>query len=101
MNHKDPKHSSKFERALLYRGGFLESKGDLSEDFDFSLKMEKSVWQYKGTRPTNYPEKRIEGISRLLFYSLENGLCSLFEKKIIKSYSEKVDKKILLKKKYC
>ena len=81
------------EKALLYRAGFLESKGALPEDFDFSLKMEKSVWQYKGTRPANYPERRIEGISRLLFYSLEDGLCSLFEKKIMENYSEKVDKK--------
>lgn len=81
------------EKALLYRAGFLESKEGLPEDFDFSLKMEKSVWQYKGTRPANYPEKRIEGISRLLFYSLEDGLCSLFEKKIMENYSEKVHKK--------
>jgi len=84
------------ERALLYRAGFSESKGGLPEDFDFSLKMEKSVWKYKGTRPTNYPEKRIEGISRLLSYSLKGGLCSLFEEKIIESYSEKVDKKIAI-----
>ncbi len=84
------------EKALLYRAGFLKSKEGLPKDFDFSLKMEKSVWKYKGTRPANYPEKRIEGISKLLFYSLKNGLCSLFEKKIIKSYSEKVDKKIAM-----
>lgn len=81
------------EKVLLYRAGFLESKGGLPEDFDFSLKMEKSIWQYRGTRPANYPEKRIEGISRLLFYSLEDGLCSLFEKKIIENYSEEVDEK--------
>jgi len=85
------------ERALLYRAGFSESKEGLPEDFDFSLKMEKSVWKYKGTRPANYPEKRIEGISRLLYYSLKEGLCSLFEKKIIENYSERVDKRIAMK----
>jgi len=85
------------ERALLYTAGFSESKEGLPEDFDFSLKMEKSVWKYKGTRPANYPEKRIEGISRLLYCSLKEGLCSLFEKKIIENYSERVDKKIAMK----
>jgi len=84
------------EKVLLYRAGFLESKEGLPEDFDFSLKMEKSVWRYRGTRPANYPKIRIEGISRLLFYSLEDGLCSLFEKKIIENYSGKVDKKIAM-----
>jgi len=84
------------EKALLYRAGFLESKEGLPEDFDFSLKMEKSVWRYRGTRPANYPKIRIEGISRLLFYSLEDGLCCLFEKKIIENYSGKVDKKIAM-----
>jgi len=84
------------EEALLYRAGFSESKEGLPEDFDFCLKMEKSVWQYKGTRPANYPEKRIEGISRLMFYSLEDGLYSLFKRKIIKNYSQKVDKKIAM-----
>lgn len=81
------------EKALLYRAGFLESKEGLPEDFDFSLKMEKSVWQYRGTRPANYPERRIEDVSRLLFYSLGSGLWNLFEKKIMENYSEKVDKK--------
>ena len=81
------------EKALLYRAGFLESKEGLPEDFDFSLKMEKSVWRYRGTRPANYPERRIEDVSRLLLYSLEDGLCSLFERKIVENYSEKVDKK--------
>ncbi len=79
--------------ALLYRAGFLESKEGLPEDFDFSLKMDKSVWQYRGTRPANYPETRIEDISRLLFYSLESGLYSLFERIIMENYSERVDKK--------
>jgi len=80
-------------KALLYRAGFSKSREGLPEDFDFSLKMEKSVWQYRGTRPANYPERRIEDVSRLLFYSLGDGLCSLFEKKIVENYSEKVDKK--------
>ena len=81
------------EKALLYRAGFLEPKEGLPEDFDFSLKMEKSVWRYRGTRPANYPERRIEDVSRLLFYALEDGLCSLFERKIVENYSEEVDKK--------
>jgi len=32
------------ENALLYRAGFSKSKEGLPENFDFSLKMEKSVW---------------------------------------------------------
>ena len=83
-------------KALLYRAGFSKSREGLPEDFDFSLKMEKSIWQYRDTRPANYPERRIEDVSRLLFYSLEDGLCSLFEKKIIENYLEKVDKKIAM-----
>jgi len=90
------KSQDMIQKVLLYRAGFSKSKEDLPEDFDFSLKMEKSVWQYKGTRPANYPEKRIEGISRLMFYSLEDGLYSLFEKKIMENYSQKVDKKIAM-----
>ncbi|MGC9200989.1 MAG: DUF2851 family protein, partial [Candidatus Aenigmatarchaeota archaeon] len=41
------------EKALLYRAGFTDDKEGLPEDFDFSLKMDKSVWNYKGIRPAN------------------------------------------------
>jgi hypothetical protein len=51
------KSQEMIENALLYRAGFWESKEGLPKDFDFSLKMGKSVWQYKGTRPANYPKK--------------------------------------------
>ncbi|MEO1785202.1 DUF2851 family protein [Thermodesulfobium sp. 4217-1] len=70
------------EKALLYRAGFTDDKEGLSEDFDFSLKIDKSVWNYKGIRPANFPEKRIKGISILLSQTIEKGIVNFFLERI-------------------
>ncbi len=66
------------EKALLYRAGFTDDKKGLPTDFDFSLKLDKSVWNYKGIRPANFPEKRIKGISNLLSETTEKGIANFF-----------------------
>lgn len=70
------------EQALLYRAGFTKEREGLPEDFDFSLKMEKGFWVWKGMRPANYPERRILGISLLLVQTIELGLVEFFLKQI-------------------
>jgi len=50
----------------------------LPKDFDFSLRIDKSVWNYKGIRPSNFPEKRIQGISSLLSKTVTSGLVIFF-----------------------
>jgi len=81
------------EKVLLYRAGLDKSRLGLPEDFDFSLKMNKSVWRYKGVRPYNRPEKRIKGISRFLHKSCNDGLCKMFETTIKKGFSKNIDRK--------
>ena len=51
------KNRETIQKALLYRAGFSEDKNGLPDFFDFSLRMERSVWEYKGIRPNNFPEK--------------------------------------------
>lgn len=70
------------ENALLYRAGLSDDKEGIPSYFDFSLRMHHSVWNYSGTRPENYPEKRIRGISILLAESIEKGLVAYFMDKI-------------------
>ncbi|MGB9794958.1 DUF2851 family protein [Caldisericum exile] len=70
------------EKVLLYRAGFTDDKKGLPEDFDFSLKMDKSVWNYKAIRPANFPEKRIKGISMLLSETIEEGIVHFFLERI-------------------
>ena len=70
------------EKALLYRAGFTDDKEGLPQNFDFSLKMDKSVWNYKGIRPANFPEKRIKGISMLLSETIEEGIVHFFLERI-------------------
>jgi len=79
---KDLKNEKIIEKALLYRAGFINEKQGLPENFDFSLKMDKSLWEYKGIRPANFPEKRITGIVNLLAKSVEKGLITFFLKNI-------------------
>ncbi|MGC8886706.1 MAG: DUF2851 family protein [Verrucomicrobiia bacterium] len=76
------KEKTIIEKALLYRAGFTDDKEGLPEDFDFSLKMEKSVWNYKGIRPANFPEKRIKGISILLSKTIDEGVVNFFLERI-------------------
>lgn len=70
------------ENALLYRAGFSDDYSQLPNSFDTSLKMHRSVWTYKGTRPQNFPEKRIQGISHILSISINKGLVNLFLERI-------------------
>jgi hypothetical protein len=87
------KEKGKIEKALFYRAGFSQSKDGLPGDFDLSLRMNKSVWHLRRTRPANYPENRIRGISRFFSQSCEIGLCELVEAKIVENYSEDVDRR--------
>lgn len=80
------KDTERIEKALLYRAGFLQSKDGLPENFDGSLKMDRSVWQRRGTRPANFPDHRMKGIAPLLSESCETGLCKLIEAKIADNY---------------
>ncbi len=80
---KNLKERKIIEKALLYRAGFIDDKEELPESFDFSLRMDKSVWEFKRIRPANYPDKRIKGISYLLYQSLPSGLVEYFIKRII------------------
>jgi hypothetical protein len=70
------------EKALLYRGGFINERDGLPSDFDFSLRMSKTKWEYGGIRPANFPEKRIKGISYLLVTSISDGITNLFYTRI-------------------
>lgn len=70
------------EKALLYRAGFTDDKEMLPNDFDFSLRLDKSVWNHKGIRPANFPEKRIKGISILLSETIKEGIVIFFLERI-------------------
>jgi len=85
--------SDTIEKAFLYRAGFDNSRNGLPEDFDFSLRMNKSVWRYKGVRPYNRPEKRIKGVSSFLHKSCKDGLCQMFETAIARAFSKNIDQK--------
>ncbi|MGB9721762.1 MAG: DUF2851 family protein [bacterium] len=76
------KEKEVIEKSLLYRAGFTDDKEDLPDDFDFSLRMDKSVWNYKRIRPANFPEKRIKGISALLSRTTKDGLVNYFLERI-------------------
>ncbi|MCM8772325.1 MAG: DUF2851 family protein [Candidatus Omnitrophica bacterium] len=93
---KKLKEKTTIQQALLYRAGFIDEKEGLPENFDFSLRMDKSIWEYKGIRPANYPEKRIKGISPLLSESIEKGLVNFFLEKI-KSQTKNKNVKSALK----
>ncbi len=84
---KELKEKGKIEKALLYRAGFIESREGLPDNFDFSLRMDKSVWDCKGIRSSNYPGERIKGISYLLS---ETSSCSLVDFFIKRILNEKV-----------
>jgi hypothetical protein len=93
---KKLKNKELIENALLYRAGFTDNRDDLPENFDFSLKMDKSVWEYGGIRPANFPEKRIKGITELLEKSVEKGLVNFFLKKV-ESQTQNKNPKLALK----
>lgn len=80
------------EKALLYRAGFAQDTTDLPENFDTSLKLDRSYWIYKSIRPVNFPEKRIKDISHLLAAATEKGIHNYFKEQIEKNYQEEIDK---------
>ncbi len=80
------------EKAMLYRAGFIDDKSGIPDFFDFSLRMTKDVWTYKGTRPANFPEKRISQISYLLSETLEKGIFLYFKNKIENSFCNELNK---------
>ncbi len=81
------------EKAMLYRAGFIDDKSDIPGFFDFSLRMTKDAWTHKGTRPTNFPEKRIKQISYLLSETIEKGIFIYFKDKIEDAFCNEVNKK--------
>lgn len=85
------------EKALLYRAALGDDKEGIPQFFDFSLRLEKSVWEYRGIRPANYPEKRIIAISSLLALSCENGLTDYFIQKIELQKGNRNPKSALIK----
>ncbi|QWK13865.1 MAG: DUF2851 family protein [Aquificota bacterium] len=87
---KKLKEREKIEKALLHRAGFIELREGSLEGFDLSLKMDKSVWNFKNIRPANYPDRRIKGISVLLAESLPS-LVEYFLTKITREEKELVD----------
>jgi len=74
------------ELALLHRAGFIDANGKL-ENFDFSLKMDKNVWNLRGVRPANQPQNRIKQISHLLSETVvKDGIFNFFKSRIEKNY---------------
>lgn len=57
--------------------------------------MDKSVWEYQGIRPANFPEKRIKGIVNLLEKSIEKGLVNFFLEKVFFQIKNKNPKTVL------
>jgi len=82
------------EKALLYRGGLINSKSGLPKDFDTSLKMKKNAWKYQGVRPPNFPERRIKSISGFFSESCKNGIYEFFKQKIQENFTSSVDNRI-------
>jgi hypothetical protein len=87
------KNQETIEKALLYRGGLINSKSGLPKDFDTSLKMKKNVWKYQGVRPPNFPERRIKSISGFFSESCENGIYEFFRQRIQNNFSSSVNDK--------
>ncbi len=89
---KNLREKNKIEKALLYRAGFIEEREDLPANFDFSLRMDKSVWNFRGIRPANYPDKRIKGIVYLLSTATSCGLVEFFQWRLVKASEESATK---------
>lgn len=95
---KTLKDREQIRKTLLFRGGFSEDKDGFPEDFDFSLKMESAVWSYRGTRPANFPEKRIRQFALFLEESCRaGGIEGIFRKRIIENYATQLNKNQAIK----
>ncbi len=80
------KDREKIQLALLHRAGFIDAEGKL-ENFDYSLKMDKKVWNMKKVRPANQPQNRINQVSYLLYETvIEDGIFNFFKSRIEKNY---------------
>jgi len=76
------KDREKIQHALTHRAGFTDSNGEL-ENFDYSLKMDKKVWNLKRVRPANHPQNRIKQVSYLLSETVKSGgIFNFFKSKI-------------------
>jgi hypothetical protein len=87
------KNQETIEKALLFRGGLINSKNGLPKDFDTSLKMKKNVWKYQSVRPPNFPERRIKSISGFFSESCENGIFEFFKQRFQENFSSSVNDK--------
>lgn len=76
------------EKALLYRADFIEDISGLPEDFDTSLKLDRSSWSFKKIRPANFPERRIKEFSYLLSETTEKGIYHYFKSQIERNYTD-------------
>lgn len=86
------------KKTLLFRAGLSEDKSGFPEDFDFSLKMDRSVWSYRGTRPANFPEKRIRQFALFLEESCQaGGIEGIFRKRIIENHTGPLNKNRAIK----
>lgn len=77
------------EKALLFRAGFLDDMKGLPANFDISLRMDQSVWEFRGIRPANRPDLRIKGVANLLSITTEKGLVFFFQDRIEAQVSNK------------
>jgi len=95
---EDPKTRSRMlESALLIVGGFVKASGADEDDEETAGYREKLLeawqrlgepptqvrlsaehWDYAGTRPVNYPARRIAALARLLAAHLHEGLFAHF-----------------------
>jgi len=87
------KDQETIEKALLYRGGLINTRAGLPKGFDTSLRMKKNVWKYQSVRPPNFPERRIKSISGFFSESCENGIYEFFKQKIQANFTPSVDDK--------
>lgn len=90
---KKLKERKLIEDALLHRAGFIDASKVLPQNFDTSLKMDKSVWILKRVRPVNRPERRIKDISYLLAESTKLGIFEYFRRKIENSFTKNIIKR--------
>lgn len=77
-------------KALLYRAGFEEDADGLPPSFDRSLRMERSQWVEKGTRPANRPRRRLEAASLFLEELAGIGAVNFFLSRI-RSWNRKIE----------
>lgn len=86
------KTKPQIEKALLYRAGFTQDDSYFPEDFDTSLKLNRSYWTFKSIRPANFPDKRIKDISQLLSETIDKGIYNYFKNQIENNYVDVIDK---------